>query len=95
MSLEQERTAATITLLSAGLVILVLVSRPLALWKLILAGTMAGFYALVMAIEPLRDFFDLELPPADFIPVMVGGIALGALGIYFLPRLLPWGRQLD
>jgi cation-transporting ATPase E len=95
MSLEQERTAATITLLAAGLVILILVSRPLALWKLLLAATMAGFYALVMLIEPLRDFFDLELPPSDFIPVMVAGIVVGALGIYFLPRLLPWGRPLD
>jgi len=62
---------------------------------LLLAATMAGFYALVMLIEPLRDFFDLELPPSDFIPVMVAGIVVGALGIYFLPRLLPWGRPLD
>ena len=67
----------------------------LALWKLMLAVTMAGFYALVLIIEPLRDFFELELPPADFIPTIVAGAVLGALGIIFLPRLLPWGRQLD
>jgi cation-transporting ATPase E len=95
LSLEQERTVATITLLSAGLVILVLVARPLALWKLILALTMAGFYALVLIIEPLREFFDLELPPASFIPTIVACAGLGALGIIFLPRLLPWGRELD
>jgi cation-transporting P-type ATPase E len=95
MSLEQERTSATITLLCAGLVILILVSRPLAVWKIALAATMAGFYAIVMAIEPLRDFFELELPPSEFIPVMIGGIVVGALGIYYLPRLLPWGRPLD
>ena len=29
----------------------------------------------------------------DFLAI--GGMALGALGIYFLPRLLPWGRALD
>lgn len=95
MSLQQERTAATITLLCGGLMILVLVSRPLAAWKAALAISMGGFYAIVMAIEPMREFFDLQLPPASFTPVMVAGAALGALGIVFLPRLLPWGSSLD
>ena len=55
----------------------------------------SGFYALVMLIEPMREFFELDLPPAEFIPVMIGGMIAGALGIYFLPKLLPWGRALD
>ncbi|HEX7096928.1 MAG TPA: HAD-IC family P-type ATPase, partial [Acidimicrobiales bacterium] len=93
LSLEQERTAATITLLCGGLVILVLVSRPLATWKVALAASMGGFYAVVMAIEPLRRFFDVELPPASFVPVIVAGAIAGAIGIIFLPRLLPWGSD--
>jgi cation-transporting ATPase E len=95
LSLPQSRTVATITLLTAGLTILLLVSRPLAVWKLVLALTMAGFYAIVLLVEPLREFFDMELPPADFVPILVVGAALGALGIVLLPRLLPWGRDVD
>jgi cation-transporting ATPase E len=95
MSLIQSRTVATVTLLTAGLMILVLVSRPLAIWKVTLAATMGGFYAIVLAVPALRDFFELDLPPADFVPVMVLGSALGVLGIIFLPRLLPWGRDVD
>jgi cation-transporting P-type ATPase E len=95
LSLEQSRTAATITLLSAGLIILILVSRPLAVWKVVLAASMAGFYALVVIIAPLRDWFELELPPASFAFTMVVGALLGAAGIILVPRLLPWGRDLD
>jgi cation-transporting ATPase E len=95
LSLIQSRTVATITLLSAGLMILLLVSRPLALWKIVLAATMGAFYAVVLAVDPLRDFFELDLPPAEFVPILVSGAALGALGITFLPRLLPWGRDVD
>jgi cation-transporting ATPase E len=95
LSLIQARTAATITLLTAGLMILILVSRPMALWKLVLAATMGAFYALVLLIDPLREWFELDLPPASFTPVMVIGAALGAAAIVFLPRLLPWGREPD
>jgi cation-transporting ATPase E len=95
MSLIQSRTVATVTLLAAGLMILILVSRPLAIWKMALASTMGGFYSIVLAVPALRDFFELDLPPVDFVPVMVVGTALGALGIVFLPRLLPWGRDVD
>jgi cation-transporting ATPase E len=95
MSLTQERTSATITLLSAALVILVLVSRPLALWKLALAIAMGVFYTIVLLAEPLRKFFDLDLPPATFAPVIAAGAAAAALGIVFLPRILPWGSDVD
>jgi cation-transporting ATPase E len=95
MSLIQSRTVATITLLTAGLTILVLVSRPLATWKLMLAVAMGGFYAVVLAIPTLREFFELDLPPASFVPILVAGAAAGAVGIVLLPRLLPWGREPD
>jgi cation-transporting P-type ATPase E len=95
VSLVEARTAATMTLLTMGLVILVLVSRPLAAWKIALAASMAGFYTLVISIEPMREFFELELPPAAMMAKMAAGAALGALGIIFLPRLLPWGADVD
>ena len=38
----------------------VLASRPLAPWKALLAGAMAASYLLMMAIDPLSDYFQLQ-----------------------------------
>ena len=63
VSLDQARSCATMTLLGIGLVILVLISRPLRAWKLGLATSMAAGYGVTMAWPPLRSFFQLTLPP--------------------------------
>ena len=65
VTLAEARTAATVTLLSAGLVVLIVVSRPLQLWKVALSLSMAGLYVSVLAIDFLRDYFQLDLPPSD------------------------------
>ncbi len=83
--LAEARTTATITLLGIGLVILVVVSRPLKPWKILLAVCMAGLYGAVMAVESLRDYFLLELPPIDQwlmagIVIVISGILIIALG---------------
>jgi cation-transporting ATPase E len=78
--LAEARTTATVTLLAIGLIVLVVVSRPLKPWKVLLAASMAGLYALVMAIRPLHDYFVLDLPSADTWITSAGIVAVaGAL----------------
>jgi cation-transporting ATPase E len=93
--LEESRTAATMTLLALGLVVLVIVSRPLATWKVILAATMAGLYVIILAVEPFRDYFELDVPPANVLAATAIAAAAGAVGIVMLPRVLPWGADAD
>lgn len=64
VGLDEARTAATMTLLGLGLVILALTARPLELWKLALLAGMAGLYALVLLVPFGRNYFELELFPA-------------------------------
>jgi cation-transporting ATPase E len=87
-SLIESRTASTITLLALGLVVLVVTSRPIAPWKLVLAASMGGFYAAVLAIGPLRRYFEMTLPPAVTWVVILVGVAAGALGMCTLPGRL-------
>ena len=58
--LAEARSAATIALLVIGLVVLVVVSRPLRLWKVGLAISMAGLHACIIAVPFTRDYFELE-----------------------------------
>ncbi len=95
VGLEEARTAATIVLLAIGLVILLEISRPLQAWKVGLVVGMAALYVAVMAIPLLHDFFELHLPPPGSWPTMAIAAAIGALGVVYLPRILPWGRTLD
>ena len=85
VTLAEARTAATITLLSAGLVVLIVVSRPLQLWKVTLAASMAALYVSVLAIDFLRDYFQLEMPPADAWPVIAVGAGVACLGVWLVP----------
>ncbi len=93
--LSDARTAATITLLFIGLVILMMVSRPLRPWKIGLAAAMGASYVLVMAIEPLRDYFELTLPEAAAWPPILLASAIGGLGVIVLPKLIPWAAFAD
>ncbi|MCZ7528702.1 MAG: cation-translocating P-type ATPase [Acidimicrobiia bacterium] len=62
---DQARTTATIVLLTVGLWVLVLLARPLTRWRAMLVAGMVGMFVLVMAVEPFRDFYALDLPPGD------------------------------
>lgn len=83
--LAEARTAATVTLLGAGLVVLVAVSRPLQLWKIGLAAAMATLYVLVLVVPFLRDYFELDLPGRDpWIVTIIGAIVAG-VGVWVVP----------
>ena len=85
VTLAEARTAATVTLLSAGLVVLIVVSRPLQLWKVALSVVMGVLYVSVLAIDFLREYFQLDLPPDDAWFVIGIGSALASLGVWLVP----------
>ena len=85
-TLIEARTAATITLLALGLVVLVVASRPIKPWKLVLAASMGGFYAVVLAVGPLRRYFELNVPSAPIVYAIIGFTTAGAAGVVLLPR---------
>ena len=77
VELSQARTAATMTLLGLGLVILAWTARPLELWKLGLIAGMAGLYALVLLVPFGRNYFNLQLFPAWLWLVCVATAIIG------------------
>ncbi len=85
VTLPEARTAATVTLLSAGLVVLIVVSRPLQIWKVALSLAMAALYVSVLAIGFLRDYFQLELPPSAAWVVVVAGSTVASIGVWLVP----------
>ena len=47
---------------------------------------------MIMVIPWLRNFFELDLPPAAAWPIMAGAIGLGGLAVGVVPRWFPTGR---
>ncbi len=88
VSLAEARTVATFTLLGVGLVILVVISRPLRPWKIGLAAAMAGSYMIVMGWPWARSFFELELPPAWVWTPTIAAVAIAGAGVAAIPRAL-------
>ena len=79
LSLKESRTAAALVLVMIGLWVLVILTRPLNLWKGALVGSMAGGVALVVLVPPLSDFYALE-PPGWRMMGLGVLIAVGAIG---------------
>lgn len=79
LSLKESRTAAALVLVMIGLWVLVILTRPLNLWKGALVGSMAGGVALVVLVPPLSDFYALEPPGWRMMGIGVL-IAVGAIG---------------
>jgi cation-transporting P-type ATPase E len=62
IEVNQARTAACVTTVVVGLVVIGLLARPLTRLKLALIGAMGVFFALALVIAPIRDFFALKIP---------------------------------
>ncbi len=77
VTLDEARTSATMTLLGVGLVILLLISRPLRPWKVGLAAAMAASYGFAMALPMLREFFQLDAPSLGGWLWVLGAVAVG------------------
>jgi len=81
VTLDQDRTAATITLMCVGLWILGLLARPYTPARIVLVATMAGCFAAALAIQRVREFFALDIPPLglDLVIAVIVVVAIGIL----------------
>ena len=86
VSVAEARTCATFTLLGIGLVILMLISRPLRPWKIALVLAMAGLYLIVIALPFARDYFELVLPDGIAWLVVVIAVLTGGAGVGLTSR---------
>ena len=88
VTLDEARTVATFTLLGVGLVILVVISRPLRPWKIGLAAAMAGSYMIVMVWPFARTYFEMDAPPAwMWVPTIVA-VVIAGIGVATIPRAM-------
>ncbi|HKY16179.1 MAG TPA: cation-translocating P-type ATPase [Microthrixaceae bacterium] len=78
LSLNQERTTATLALAGVGLLVLLRTSHPLNPWKAVLVASMAGLVLLAIITPIGRSFFDLVLPPQRVLWVVAGLVAIAA-----------------
>ena len=90
--LAEARTAATLTLLGVGLAILLGISRPLRAWKVGLAATMGGLYAVTIAWPFARDYFELVVPTASTWATAAICTGVGSLLVTTIP-LMAKGRD--
>ncbi|MGW0594843.1 HAD-IC family P-type ATPase [Streptosporangium sp. NPDC002607] len=88
-TLAESRTSAVITLFVAAWWVLALVARPYVWWRVALVASMAGLFALTLAIPFTREFFALTLRDPAAGGVAAGlGIAAGAVltGVFAVMR---------
>jgi cation-transporting ATPase E len=76
--LKEARTATSITLIIVGLWVLLILARPLTLWRGVLAASMVLCVAVILAVPALRDFYALQLPDTDVAAAALG-VAAGAV----------------
>lgn len=87
LELDEARTLATVTLLSIGLIVLAVASRPLRLWKVGLVAGMAAGYALIFTMPWLRNYFELELFVSSAWWFAIAAVATAGTFIVLVPRI--------
>jgi cation-transporting ATPase E len=80
---REVRTSSALVLIAVALWVLVLQARPFNWWKTILVAAMVVAVALILAIPGLRDFYSVQLPPADVLGegAIIAGIAIVLLEV--------------
>jgi cation-transporting ATPase E len=92
VTLDEARTGATFVLLGLGLVVLAQLTRPIKPWKVLLVVMMGVFFLATLSIPFLRDYFEIDPPPAKWWTLIVAGWLAGAAVLLVGPRLVPrWG----
>jgi cation-transporting ATPase E len=89
VSLEQAQTAAVMTLLWIGLLVLSIVAAPLTMWRLTLVWTMGVAAVLALILPASQTFFALDPPPSI---VWLAGIGIAALTWSFARLFVPEER---
>jgi cation-transporting P-type ATPase E len=87
--LADARSGATLTLLGIGLVVLVVVSRPLRVWKIALAAAMGLLYSALMILDRSREYFELTVPDADVWAACALAVSASGFLIVAVPVLVP------
>lgn len=90
--LDEARTAATLVLLSIGLVVLAQLARPLTPTKVALVAAMAASYLVALNVTVVAEYFQLVMPATSTWPTLGAGVALGAAGLVVGPRVVPSWR---
>jgi cation-transporting P-type ATPase E len=75
----QARTAALLALLGIGFWVLILVARPLNLWRGGLVLVMIAGVAFLFTVPKLREIFDLQAPPTSVVLLAIVCVFAGVL----------------
>ncbi|UDY34721.1 HAD-IC family P-type ATPase [Dermatobacter hominis] len=94
-SLVDARSAATITLLAVGLLLLLRLTRTLPPWRWILVGSMAAGIVLVLAIPFASEFFDLVRPPETVWEAIGVTVLVAAIAVRFVPVTADGGEVVE
>ena len=80
---REVRTTSALVLIAVALWVLVLQARPFNWWKTLLVASMVGAVIVILVVPPLRDFYAVQLPPADVLgeAAIVAGIAIVLLEV--------------
>jgi len=92
VSVDQARTAATLTLMIVGLWVLNLFARPITPPRAALVGTMIGAFLVILRITSLREWFALGLPRTL---VTASAVACGLAAVVVLEmgwQVVQWRR---
>jgi cation-transporting ATPase E len=80
---REVRTTSALVLIAVALWVLVLQARPFNWWKTLLVASMVGSVAIILAVPALRDFYAVQLPPAQVLgeAAVVAGVAIVLLEV--------------
>jgi cation-transporting ATPase E len=83
---DQRRTAATIAALVVTIWVLAVLSRPFKMWKALLIGAMTALAVSAVAIPPVRDLFEFDVPTI----VLPPALSIGAAGAFAVELVSRW-----
>jgi cation-transporting ATPase E len=80
---REVRTTSALVLIAVALWVLVIQARPFNWWKTILVASMAGAVVLILVVPAFRDFYAVQLPPAEVLgeAAIVAGVAIVLLEV--------------
>ncbi|WP_343212996.1 HAD-IC family P-type ATPase [Arthrobacter sp. H5] len=93
-TIAERRTASALVLALIALWVLVVLSRPLNRWRVLIIAGMWAALGFVLVVPPLRDFFDFTMPgwnhlAASAVVALAGAVAVEVLFRYHRQRLNP------
>lgn len=86
---DQARTASTIAALVVTLWVLVVLSRPIRVWKAALIAAMVTLALAAITIPFVRDFFQFDVPTS----ILPHALAVGAVGAFVVEVVARWSHR--